>query len=69
MRIRYHINNKQYIRINNVVVVSKGANMDSKTHRRLATEVEILKRVSHPHIIPLKDILDTPEKLYLVMEL
>ncbi|KAL6047776.1 Calcium/calmodulin-dependent protein kinase IGa [Balamuthia mandrillaris] len=36
---------------------------------RLQTEMEILKKVSHPNIISLKEIYDTEEKLYLVMEL
>ena len=32
-------------------------------------EVDILKKVNHPNIIALKELFDTPEKLYLVMEL
>jgi len=36
---------------------------------RLETEVEILKAVEHPHIISLEEFFDTPETLYLVMEL
>jgi calcium/calmodulin-dependent protein kinase I len=43
--------------------------VDEKTRKRLATEVEILRKVNHPNIIPLKDIIDTSDKLYLVMEL
>jgi len=43
--------------------------VDDKTKKRLATEVEILRKVNHPNIIPLKDIIDTTDKLYLVMEL
>eukprot|EP00731_Ephydatia_muelleri_P029820 Em0021g343a len=35
----------------------------------LLREVEVLKRVSHPHIIKLEEVLDTPKKMYLVMEL
>jgi len=37
--------------------------------KRLQTEVEILKRVHHPNIVGLKDMFETSEKLYLVMEL
>jgi len=37
--------------------------------KRLKTEVEILKRVKHPNIICMKDLFDTPDKLYLVIEL
>lgn len=36
---------------------------------RLATEVDILRKVDHPHIIQLKEFFDTPDTLYLVMEL
>jgi len=32
-------------------------------------EVDILKKVNHPNIIALKELFDTPDKLYLVMEL
>lgn len=35
----------------------------------LKNEVEILSKVEHPNVIALFDIFDTPEKLYLVMEL
>jgi len=35
----------------------------------LETEVSILKKVQHPNIIALKEFIDTPKKLYLVMEL
>jgi len=37
--------------------------------KNLKMEVDILKKVNHSNIIALKDIFDTPEKLYLVMEL
>lgn len=36
---------------------------------RLDTEVEILKSVDHPHIISLREYFDTPDSLYLVVEL
>jgi len=37
--------------------------------KNLKMEVDILKKVNHPNIIALKELFDTPEKLYLVMEL
>jgi len=37
--------------------------------KNLKMEVDILKRVSHPNIIALKELFDTTDKLYLVMEL
>jgi calcium/calmodulin-dependent protein kinase I len=36
---------------------------------RLETEVEILQQVEHPNIISLKEVFDTKDTLYLVMEL
>ena len=36
---------------------------------RLQTEVDILTQVEHPHIISLEEVFDTPDTLYLVMEL
>jgi len=37
---------------------------------RLKTEVDVMKKVSHPNIIALKEVYDSdPTKLYLVMEL
>jgi calcium/calmodulin-dependent protein kinase I len=43
---------------------SAGQDMD-----RLETEIEILKKVSHPNIICLKDIYDTKTTFYIVTEL
>jgi len=43
--------------------------IDRKSQKRLTTEVEILKRVNHTNIIPLKQIVETRDKLFLVMEL
>jgi len=37
--------------------------------KNLRMEVDILKQVRHPNIIALKELFDTPDKLYLVMEL
>jgi len=52
-----------------IKVIKKSAiNVDVKTQKRYKTEVEILRTVDHPHIISLKDLFNTKEKLYLVME-
>jgi len=37
--------------------------------KNLKMEVDILKKVNHTNIIALKELFDTPDKLYLVMEL
>jgi len=42
---------------------------DSRSQERLKNEIEILQSISHPHIIPLHNILETPINLYLIMEL
>ena len=34
----------------------------------LHTQVDISRRVRHPHIVALYDVYDTSDKLYLVME-
>jgi len=52
-----------------VKVIDKKAASTTQDEQRLKTEVEILKKVSHPHIVCLKDLYETSEKLYLVMEL
>ncbi|KAI0218927.1 Serine/threonine-protein kinase 33 [Lamellibrachia satsuma] len=36
--------------------------------RLLEREVDILKKVHHEHIIRLKEVLETPKKMYLIME-
>lgn len=35
---------------------------------RVAREIHILKRVQHPHIIQLHEIIETPDQLFLIME-
>lgn len=35
---------------------------------RIAREIKILKKVRHPHIIQLYQIIETDNELYLVME-
>jgi len=52
-----------------VKVIDKKAASTPQDAQRLKTEVEILKKVKHPHIVCLKDMYETSEKLYLIMEL
>jgi calcium/calmodulin-dependent protein kinase I len=35
----------------------------------MLSEVDILQRIKHPNIIALEEVIDTPQKLYLVLEL
>jgi calcium/calmodulin-dependent protein kinase I len=52
-----------------VKIINKTKASSEADAKRLQTEVEILKKVKHPNIISLKDLYDTPEELFLVMEL
>ncbi|KAG5462894.1 MAG: kinase-like domain-containing protein, partial [Olpidium bornovanus] len=36
---------------------------------QLAREVAVMKRVKHPHIVQLREVVETPTKIYLVMEI
>merc|ERR1712002_1356705 len=40
-----------------------------KTIFMLEREVNILKKVNHPHIIVLNEVIESPKKMYLIMEL
>jgi len=51
------------------IIDKKAIGYDLKAQKRLASEVAILKTMSHPNIIPLHDVVDTPERLYLIMDL
>jgi len=51
-----------------IINKAKAANSEADA-KRLQTEVEILKKVKHPNIISLKDMYETSEELYLIMEL
>ncbi|KAL0000299.1 hypothetical protein SO802_019901 [Lithocarpus litseifolius] len=39
-----------------------------KMEERVYREIEILRLLSHPHIIRLYEVIDTPKEIYLVME-
>jgi len=49
--------------------IDKKAASTEQDEKRLKTEVEILKKVKHDNIVCLKDLFETSEKLYLVMEI
>jgi len=52
-----------------VKIIDKKEASAEQDERRLQTEVDILKRVKHENIVCLKDMHETSDKLYLVMEL
>ncbi|EFA79379.1 myosin light chain kinase [Heterostelium album PN500] len=51
-----------------IKVINK-SNLGKDYEKNLKMEVDILKRVNHPNIVALKELFDTPNNLYLVMEL
>lgn len=52
-----------------VKIIDKTQASAEADEKRLKTEVAILKQVKHPNIVCLKDLFETPQTLYLVMEL
>ncbi|KAM9992734.1 hypothetical protein ACTFIY_010168 [Dictyostelium cf. discoideum] len=60
--------NKQTKQRYAIKVINK-SELGKDYEKNLKMEVDILKKVNHPNIIALKELFDTPEKLYLVMEL
>ena len=54
-----------------IKVVKKPSNMKRSVERvqMLRAEVEILRSINHPNIVRLYEIYESPQKLYLVMEL
>lgn len=42
--------------------------LNSRLRQSLESEVSILKRISHPHIVTLLDVLESHGRLYLIME-
>jgi len=66
--VKMAINKKTGEKVAVKIIDKKAANSD-QDEKRLKTEVEILKRVNHPNIVCLKDMFETKENLYLVMEL
>jgi hypothetical protein len=43
--------------------------LTSKQRERLYLEVDILKNLDHPFIISLEETFDTPDRLYILMEM
>lgn len=64
--VRLGINKKTGEKVAVKVIDKKS--LGEKTHM-IHTEVDILKRIEHPHIVLLKEMFETPSFIYLVMEL
>ena len=44
------------------------ANLEAEDEEALESEVKIMEKVSHPNIINLVEVFDSPKKFYMVME-
>ena len=42
---------------------------DTQTRTSINREINLLKRLDHPHIVKLYEVIDTPKILYIIMEL
>ncbi len=61
----YHIYTGQKVAIK---ILEKWKIDDTNDIERVAREIHILKIVRHPHIIQLYEIIETPTRLFLIME-
>ena len=52
-----------------VKVVENESLDDEENLEALQTEIGILRQLSHPHVVKLKEVVATPENTYIVMEL
>jgi serine/threonine protein kinase len=51
------------------VKVIKKKHLDPKTLQNVKDEVDILHKIDHPNVVHLDAVYDTPDKLYIVLEL
>ncbi|CAD8163893.1 unnamed protein product [Paramecium octaurelia] len=51
-----------------VKILEKAKFQDDSDVYRIAKEIEILKKLRHPHIIQIYEIIDTDKEIYLIME-
>lgn len=51
-----------------VKILEKERITDASDVERVSREIHILKLIRHPNIIQLYEIIETPKKLYLIME-
>lgn len=51
-----------------IKILEKDKIQDNSDVNRIAKEIEILKKLRHPNIIMLYEIIETEKELYLIME-
>lgn len=51
-----------------VKILEKSKIVDVSDYERVSREIHILKIVQHPNVVQLYEIIETPKKLYLIME-
>jgi len=51
-----------------IKILEKERITDASDVERVSREIHILKLIRHPNIIQLYEIIETPKKLYLIME-
>ena len=51
-----------------IKILDKSKITDVNDVERVSREIHILKIVQHPHVVQLYEIIETPKKLYLIME-
>jgi len=66
----YQVNNKRSKESFAVKIIRKEVlGKDEKQRKRIDREIDILTKVEHPNIVRMYDLIETPNYLYLVMEL
>ena len=65
VRLGVHILTNEDVAIK---ILEKDKMQDQEDIKRVIREIKILKKIRHPHIIQLLDIIETDNELYLVME-
>lgn len=65
VKIGMHILTKARVAVK---ILEKCKIVDAADYERVSREIHILKIVQHPHVVQLYEIIETPKKLYLIME-
>lgn len=65
VKIGLHILTKARVAVK---ILEKCKIVDAADYERVSREIHILKIVQHPHVVQLYEIIETPKKLYLIME-